>query len=421
MKNLLRRRFLSWLLPLALLTALSAQTQPSAQPTPPAQIPDAPSTVKPPSQFPANTAPAPKSGDRPDLPPTTTDTQPSPPPATVNTVPAGTAATKDANSRGEFTIPIVVNMVVVPVTVKDSSGHLVAGLVKNDFSILENGVQQPVKLFTSDPFPLSVAVVLDSSLPAQTIRKINETLPALTSAFSDFDEVGLFTYGNTVQRRLGFSTSAQELATALRRSEIKGANDGPPISSGPLYGGPTPTVNNHPFDPGAQRINTVRKESSVLNDAILAAAQELAKRDRARRKVIFVISDGREDGSDATYGDVLKVLLSNEVSVYAIAVDAGAIPVYNQIEKIHVPFMGYGNILPKYVSATGGEVFAEFTKEAIEVAYSRVTEEARNQYTLAYTTRSGAAGDYRSIEVLVHRPGLEVHAKDGYYPLPPPR
>ena len=73
------------------------------------------------------------------------------------------------------------------------------------------------------------------------------------------------------------------------------------------------------------------------------------------------------------------------------------------------------------VSATGGEYYAELSQSAIESAYSRLTQVARNQYTLGYNTRATAASNYRQIEVRVHRPGLKVYAKDGYYPLPPQR
>jgi VWFA-related protein len=268
-----------------------------------------------------------------------------------------------------------------------------------------------------------VAVVLDSNLSEQTMRKVRETLPSLAGAFSDFDEVGVFSYGNTVNARMDFSGAGEEFSTALRRSqaELQGRPNGPPVASGPMVGAPTPSVNGHPFDPGVPHVTNYRQESSVLNDAILAAATALSKRDRARRKLIFVISDGLEKGSNASYSDVLKVLLSNEIAVYAIGVDSAAIPGYNTLQNIRIPKMGSGNILPKYVSATGGDVFAEFTKDAIEEAYSRVTEEARNQYTLGYTTRATAANNYRSIDVHVHRPGLIVRAKDGYYPLPPER
>lgn len=313
-----------------------------------------------------------------------------------------------------------VNMVVVPVTVKDSNGHLVEGLLRKDFSVLEDGAPQRLALFTSDPFPLSVAIVLDSNLPDQTLHKINQTLPALSAAFSEYDEVGVYSYGNAVQERMNFTASPTQLTTTLRKASEHGQEGGPPVTGGVFTGGPTPMVNNRPFDPSTPHVNVARRESSVLNDAILAAAQALSKRERSRRKILFVISDGREDGSNASYSDVLKVLLSNEVSVYAIQVDAGAIPGYRQLERVRIPLLPYGNILGKYVSATGGQVFAEFTQDSIEAAYAHLTEQARNQYTLGYTTRSTAAGNHRSIEVLVHRPGLVVTAKEGYYPLPPP-
>jgi VWFA-related protein len=253
------------------------------------------------------------------------------------------------------------------------------------------------------------------------MRKVRETLPALAGAFSDFDEIGVFSYSNTVHQRMDFNGTGEEFTTALRRteSEMPGRNNGPPVMSGPMTGGPSPSVNGKPFEPGIPHVTNARSESSVLNDAILAAATALGKRERNRRKLIFVISDGLEKGSNASYNDVLKVLLSNEIAVYAIAVDASAIPGYSTLENIRIPRMGSGNILPKYVYATGGDVFAEFTKDAIEEAYSRLTEEARNQYTLGYSTRGSAANNYRRIDVRIHRAGLVVRAKDGYYPLPP--
>ena len=385
------------------------------------QIPDAPTPSKTAPTFPTTTAPAPKSSDRPSSAPAE---EPLPPPenASPKQMPGSARpANSDSDSRDDFTIKRTVNFVAVPVTVKDSDGRLVFGLLKKDFSILENGEAQQISFFTPDPFPLSVAVVVDVNLPEQTLRKVKETLPALAGAFSEFDEVGVFSYGNTVSQRMDFAGAGGQLAVVLQRPEFQGRNDGPPVLSGPMVGGPTPSVNGKPFEPGTQHVANIRRDSSVLNDAILAAATALSKRPTNRRKIVFVISDGMEQGSTASYSDVLKVLLSHEIGVYAIAVDAGAIPGYDTLNKIHIPRFGYGNILGKYVAGTGGEVFAEFNKDSIEQAYSRVTEEARNQYTLGYQTRATASNTYRSIEVLVHRLGLEVHAKAGYYPLPPQR
>jgi VWFA-related protein len=152
----------------------------------------------------------------------------------------------------------------------------------------------------------------------------------------------------------------------------------------------------------------------------LRAAVDLGRRERARRRVIFIVSDGRESGSRASYKDVLKVLLTNNVSVYGVAVDASAIRVYNKLEKIRLPRQGYSNILPKYASATGGEIFTEFTAQALESAYGSAMEQSRSQYTLVYSSEATASTSYRKIEVRVGGYGssLKVYARDGYYPAP---
>jgi len=131
-----------------------------------------------------------------------------------------------------------------------------------------------------------------------------------------------------------------------------------------------------------------------------------------------VISDGKEYGSTASYGDVKRLLLAQGIQVKAVALDSAALPVYSKIERLHLPRMGYSDILPKYVSATGGgQVFPELSRNAIEEAYAQITSEARNQYTLGYSAPK-VGPEYRDIEVKVQRPGLKIYAKYGYYPVP---
>jgi VWFA-related protein len=379
-------------------------------------VPDAPSATRPATQLPKNVPPpattAPDASQQANPEP--------PPPSAIKTVPAGSVPNDPVPSRDDlYKIIVRVNQVTVPVTVKDTNGRLVEGLLKNDFSVFEDGREQTLNFFTSDPFPLSAAVVLDLGMSDDVVRKVNETLPALAGAFSPYDEVGLYVYGNTVSKSLEFSPVNDRFTSALSRAKKPGRTGGVPVVSGPMAGGPN--INGRPFDPSVPHVSTPRRESRVLNDAILAAAIDLAKRDRTRRKVIFVISDGREIGSKAGYGDVLKALLTNNINVYAVNVGASAIPGYRNAEKINVPFSGSGNILPKYASQTGGQVFPEFDRDSIERAYAQVTGEARNQYTLGYGTRATPSTDYRSIEVRIHRGGLKVIARDGYFPLPKAR
>jgi len=400
-------------------------------------IPDAPSATKPPQPFPSSTAaPTATPGQPPaDQTPPPDQNAPSndgpgadqPPVPTPNnkTVPEGGATPTPApntNSRDQiFTIIRNVNFVAVPVTVKDrNTGRMVDGLLPQDFSVLEDGVKQKLTYFTSDPFFLSAAIVYDLGLPDASVRKINQTFSAMTGAFSQYDQVSVYTYSTAVTRVSDFTPPNQRLTTVLDSLKVnRGQNNGVPVVSGPLAGGPT--INGMPAAGGPVPVNSPTKVAHVLNDAILRAALDLDKQDRTRRRVIFIISDGKEQGSTASYADTLKVLLQNEISVYAVATDSSALPVYRQLNKLHLPRQGYDNLLPRYAAATGGEVYTEFSQNAIERAYASAMGDARNQYTLGYMTKAAPSSTYREIEVKVDVPSLDVRAKYGYYPLPPGR
>jgi len=355
-----------------------------------------------------------------------TDQQTSPPPPMppIKTVPAGSVPKdKETGEDLNFTIRSYPNLVQVPVTVKDSDGRMVNGLQPKDFTVLENGKKQTLTFFTSDPYALSAAVVIDLGMPDVGVRKVQQTMSALQGAFSQFDEVGIYTYSNTVGRQSDFTSVGKQLTAVLNQIKTySGANNGPPVTSGPL-GPQGPMINGMPVDTPITPISTPPRVAHVLNDAILMAARDLAKRDRTHRKIIFVISDGRELGSTASYKDTLKVLQTQQIIVYAIGVEGAAEPGYGTLERIHLPktraLLGYGDILPKYVSATGGgTVYNELSEAAIERAYSAAIGEARNQYTLGYSSKG--IGGYREIEVRVRRPDVKVYAKQGYYPLPTP-
>lgn len=424
-----------------------------SQSSPPAnaqsqEIPDAPSAVQPPQPKPApepEAAPPKAQGSEPQNAPSNNSSpdgssstesgqqkQPPPPMPPVQTVPPGSVPAGDLETgtgpknqvsptEPLYKLRVQTNFVQLPVLVKDSQGRRVYGLTPRDFTVNENGKPQELTYFTSDPFPLSVAIVLDTGMADVAFQKVNQTYASLVGAFSPYDEMALYTYSSTVSQASDFTARTEKLTAVLDEMKlVRGRNNGPPVLGGPL-GPEPPMVNGMPVgSSGPPPVITPPRESHVLNDAILRAALDLSKRPRELRKVIFVISDGRELGSRASYSQVLKVLETRDIQVQAVVVDSGALPVYKQIERFRLKGQGYSNILPKYVYATcGGQVYSELTRNSIEDAYASITSEARNQYTLGYnpkpTTDSSA---YRSIEVIVHRRGLKVSAKDGYYRIP---
>ncbi len=167
-------------------------------------------------------------------------------------------------------------------------------------------MKQRINFFTSDPFPVSAAIVIDVGMPEIALRKVKETFPALVGSFSQFDELSIYTYGNTVKQQQDFLAALGDTTTRTlsRVQTLEGRGSGPNVFN-PMTAGPS--VNGRVFDPGTQNSEIAlaapksAEPSRVLNDALLRAAVDLGRRPKARRRVIFIVSDGREDGSRASY------------------------------------------------------------------------------------------------------------------------
>jgi VWFA-related protein len=322
-------------------------------------------------------------------------------------------AARASAQEQEFKIRAKIDLVVVPVTVKGAGDKLVTDLKKDDFVILEDGRQQTLKNFTIDPVPLSAAVVIDTGLSSDSLSKVQKTFPALAGAFSQFDEVSVYRYDKFVTKVLDFSTDAEVVAVAMdklrevapRTTTIDGS-----VARGP-FSTPGPVINGAPVVPPAQLgvFSTLPpKTSNVLNDAIFTAASDLARRERSRRKIVLVISDGQNTGNDHSFDETAKSLLEMGVQVYAVGLDQ-PFP-YNKT-----------SVLDDYAKTTGGDVFFANSIQNIERSYSEATEEARNQYVLGYVSNNevdGAGPVFRNIEVKIAGNNLKTLHRKGYYQYP---
>ena len=324
---------------------------------------------------------------------------------------------------------IVVNTtyVEVPVTVKDTKGNLVAGLDWRDFKIYENNTREPIKIFNVDAYPLSIAFVVDQSMTSDVMEKVNTSLDAIQGALAPYDELAVYSYSNGPQDRSHGFTGAQSARVpfVMAMTKSSGSDEQVPINSGPLSGCNI-RQNGSCIDPNLQPgrsagsgsgVITIPKEIHTLNDAILAAAKELANRPKGRRRVIYVISDGKEYGSKASWKEVVRFLQTNNITVYGTLVGTSAAWGEGYLSKFHLPFTMYDNILYKYIAATGGQADSERNLNGIEKSYADIAKDARNQYTLVYASHESIYDSkFRKIDVRVDRPGLDVTAKAGYFP-----
>ncbi len=297
-------------------------------------------------------------------------------------------------------IRIPVNLVIVPVTVKDVAGRLVPDLRQDEFRVFEDNIEQRVGFFRADVVPISMVVLIDNDLKSKDAKQVGES--PWVCRFDQFFHPGK-----------GFISDQDKLLTELKRTRLDEepsvASSGPPIDNGPSINGHS-AIGDAPNIAGGV-MNIKGQPTKALDDAVYAAAQLLKDRDRERRKIIFLISDGVNAPKFNTYNydTTLKELLRYNISVYGVGV--GSAFFERRFER-----------LSKYAHDTGGDVYYGLKSRAMEDLYSRVTEEARNQYTLAYAPSGTDRGaEYHSIEVRVKREGLTILTREGYYAGATPR
>jgi len=311
------------------------------------------------------------------------------------------------------------------VTVKDTKGRAVAGLTFRDFKVFQNDTREPLTFFSVDPRPLSIAFVIDQSLPSNVMEKVNTSLGALQGALASYDDVAVFSYAHGTKEWTTFTgAQSQRLPAVLALAQSTGTDPSVPDNEGPLSMNCSVTQNGNCFDPNFQAgksaggsFTPIPKELHQLNDAILLAAQELSRRPKERLRIIYVVSDGKEYGSKATWKEVVRYLQTNKISVYGTLVGQSAVWGEGWLDRFHLPFEMYSNILYNYTALTGGDLDSENGTNGIEKSYTKIASEARNQYTLGYLSHESIYdAKYRKIDVRVDRPDLVVIAKPGYYP-----
>jgi VWFA-related protein len=325
--------------------------------------------------------------------------QQQPPPADAN-------ATAAANGQAS-TIRIPVNQVIVPVTVKDRSGRLVPDLTKDEFRIFEDSVEQRIAYFSNEAFPLSMVILIDNDLKRKDAEEVAASLRSIVAGLSAADEAYIARFDQFFHEGPGFTKNQDKLLTEIKRTELDTkpsvAPPGPAMTDGPVINGHSAIGDSPNVAPTVNLING--QSTKALDDAVYSAAQVLKDRGRERRKMIFLISDGANGirTNTHTYKATVKELLRYGISVYSVAVSSAY-------------FERRFSRLVDYAHDTGGDVYFAAKRSTMEELYSRVTEEARNQYTLAYSPAGTIrALDYHTVEVRVKREGLTVDAREGYY------
>jgi VWFA-related protein len=318
--------------------------------------------------------------------------------------PPASPAPSDARAK----ISVNSNLVILPVTVKDRSGNLVPDLRRDEFRVFEDDVEQKIDVFSAEAFPLSMIILLDNDLKDKDAQQVRKSLDAVVGGLSLDDEAFICRFDQFFHPGSGFTTDHDVLLTELQRTKI----DSQPSTSPP--GGAianAPSINGHSAIGDSPNIasatmNIRGQTTKALDDAVFGAAQLLHSRERNRRRVILLISDGANGGKKTnkmTYDGVVKTLQHDNIEVYSVAVASAFLE--RKLSR-----------LVDYAHDSGGEVYFAAKRETLEELYSRISEEARNQYTIAYVPRgTDRSADVHKLEVRVKREGLTIKTRDRYY------
>jgi VWFA-related protein len=314
-----------------------------------------------------------------------------------------------------------VDLVVVPVNVRDGNGQLVTGLTKDDFVVTEDNKPQAISYFSIDPIPLSAAIIIDDGMGGIALKRVVSTMQSMTAGFSREDEMVAFRYDHFVWKLSEFTNDPAAIQKAFHEipkiadSRPAQGDPGQPAAAGPewlrtLSGLITIGSNGAPNPIPSGATPPKRPATSrLLHDAIFEAANQLKTRSEDRRKIIFLISDGQVSGANKTSLEKnTDLLLQNGIQVYAISTDFALRE-------------GSLGVLSSYARATGGDVYGGGSAQDMETAFSRITEQARNQYVLGYLSDNEPrrnSGVFREINVKTNKPDLKVTHRKGYIQFP---
>lgn len=294
-----------------------------------------------------------------------------------------------ANDQPIETLKVNVNLVNVYFSVRDKNGFI-TNLHKDDCAIYEDGELQTTKNFTQEKkLPLTIGILLDTSGSQQGVLPIEQQSGAefLKDILTPKDEAFLISFDINVDLLADFTNSPAELRRAMNKATI---NTG--AGTGSVTGNSSP-------------------RGTLLYDAVYLAAHDKL-RESAGRKVIVILTDGQDQGSQETLKSAVEAAQKSNTIVYVILIaDRGFYGGFG---------MGYtgAGAMDRLAKDTGGRVIdVGNNAKKLQDAFNQIQDELRTQYLASYTpTNAKVDGTYRKLDITCEK-GQKVQARRGYYAL----
>jgi Ca-activated chloride channel homolog len=262
-------------------------------------------------------------------------------------------------------------LVVVHASVVDESGKLVTNLQQPAFKVLENDVEQPLKIFRREDLPVSLGIIIDNS--GSMRDKKNRVAAAalnLVKASNPQDEVFIVNFNDDAYLDQPFTGDIKKMEEALDRIETKGG--------------------------------------TAMRDAISMSMDYIKDKAKEDKKVLVVVTDGNDNTSNINLEELMRKAQQSDVLIYSIGILSEEEP--REAKKAK-------RALSDLAKASGAMDYYPGDLEEIDKIVPEVAHEIRNQYTLGYSPLNPALdGTFRKITVMVNAPGrLSVRSRNGYY------
>ena len=267
-----------------------------------------------------------------------------------------------------------VDLVLVPVTITDPMNRLVTGLDKENFSLWEGKDQQEIRHFSSEDAPVSLGVIFDmSGSMTSKIERAREAVVEFFKTANPQDEFFMITFADKPEEISDFTQSVEDIQGKL--------------------------------------VYTIPKGRTALLDAIYLGVSKM-RQAKYPKKALLVISDGGDNHSRYTEGEIKSVVKEADLLMYAIGI-------YDHYFPTEEERLG-PELLSELTEITGGRAFTIDNPNDLADVATKIGIELRNQYVLGYRPKNPVHdGKWRKIRVKLippkGLPPLRVYAKTGYY------
>ncbi len=271
-------------------------------------------------------------------------------------------------------LKVDVDLVLVPVTITDPMNRLVTGLDKVNFQLFEGNSAQEIRTFSSEDAPVSLGVIFDSS--GSMASKMDRAKDAVIEFFKTAnpqDEFFMITFNDEPEAVSDFTNSVDEIQNKL--------------------------------------VFAVPRRRTALLDAIYMGISKM-RQAKYPKKALLIISDGGDNHSRYTEGEIKSLVKEADVMIYAIGI-------YDRYASAMEERLG-PQLLSEITELTGGRAFTIDNPNDLGDVATKIGVELRNQYVLGYRpTKVVRDGKWRKIKVKLMPPKglppLRVYARTGYY------